>query len=67
MEVLELNPRPWWILATEGNGDISGQLRDATFREDVPIGVIDLLDEAAERLDDAHEEWMMNKLGLPNE
>lgn len=49
---------PEWILATEGDGHISGQLREAAFEFEIPSKLEALIDEAAEALDDAHEEWL---------
>lgn len=69
---LGLNPLPSWI---EGynrepyeTSHISGQMRelsDKLWDTGVQEAAI-MLAEGADRLDDAHEEWMINQLGLPS-
>lgn len=41
---------------------LSGRLREASEDKNLPMEIECLLDEAAETLDDAHEEWLENKL-----
>lgn len=67
MEDLELNPDPSWILRTDGEeGHISGQLRESSDllwnRGEWGRSVAILLGATADRLDDAHEEWMKAQL-----
>lgn len=63
-----MNPDPSWILRTDGeDGHISGQLRDRsddlwhntdnTIRE-----LCILMEETADQIDDAHEQWMNYQL-----
>lgn len=70
LESMGIAPDPSWILATDGPGHISGEMReksDDMWRFDHENSAAILLGEAAERLDEAHEEWMMDKLGIPSE
>ena len=69
MEALGMNPNPLWILGTQTgplyNGHISGEMREMSdkirqFAYCKPQAI--LLAEAAERLDDAHQDWMEWKL-----
>jgi hypothetical protein len=55
---------PKWIRGYDNQREmhLSGELREATFREDVPDDILALLDEAAETLDDAHEEWLERQI-----
>lgn len=68
-----LNTEPEWIEGIK-EGHISGELRERAFSlipqnsDNTIIELADLLIEAAERLDDAHEEWMERELlyGTPS-
>ena len=68
MLTLALNPNPPWILGIdeEAGQHISGELREASdqlFNTPGGLGYFsELLGEAAEKLDDAHEEWMEEQL-----
>lgn len=64
LEKWNWNPNPEWIKGTEETGTthISGQLReksDELWATDQDTSI--LLGEAAEKLDDAHEEWLENQ------
>ncbi len=41
---------------------LSGRLREAAMEANLPPLIEALLDEAAETLDDAHEEWLQERL-----
>jgi hypothetical protein len=75
LEKLGLNPEPKWILGidTSWHTHISGQMRESS--DDIwdietwgavasPRDIAILLGEAAEQIDDAHQEWMENQLML---
>lgn len=53
---------PWIRGYTTRDMHLSGALREASMNWTLPIEIEGLLDEAAETLDDAHEEWLENKL-----
>lgn len=71
MEHLGLDPEPAWIkgidtgVAGQEDMHISGQMRelsDDIYRHDQDNSASILLGEAADRLDDAHEQWMEDQL-----
>jgi hypothetical protein len=72
MVELHLNPEPQWILgiptgeqSTSEPAHISGQLReiaDIMWEFEEMQGICILIEEAAEKLDDAHQEWMERQL-----
>lgn len=51
---------PDWVPAIIDGPHFSGYLRELSYGIEDWLG--DILDEAAERLDQAHEEWAMNEV-----
>jgi hypothetical protein len=57
---------PHWVQGYEKRDNhLSGALREAAMNwSDLPAEVEMLLDEAAEVLDDAHEDWLSNRVAM---
>lgn len=65
LENHQIPTEPSWIrgyASSETKMHLSGILREAAMNYNVLPEIEHLLDEAAETLDDAHEEWLENKL-----
>jgi hypothetical protein len=66
LENYKISTEPSWIrgyASSENKMHLSGILREASMNwHQLPPEIERLLDEAAEALDDAHEEWLENKL-----
>lgn len=66
LENFEIPTEPSWIrgyASSKNKMHLSGILREASMNwHQLPPEIEHLLDEAAETLDDAHEEWLENKL-----
>lgn len=64
LENNDLPTEPKWVRGLQmGNMHLSGVLREASMNwSNLPPEIEALLDEAAETLDDAHEEWLMDRL-----
>ena len=64
LENNDLPSEPKWIRGLQPRSmHLSGELREAAMNwSNLPPEIEELLDEAAETLDDAHEEWLMERL-----